>query len=377
VSTASPSGDPDNDLDTALGERYYEGSKDLEEKYTSEIVEAICGAIKGHFEQRGGPARRDAHAFDNGCVRAVFRVDADLDSKWCHGVFVPGKEYPAWIRFSNGNSERRPAWFFDARGMAIKLMGVRGTKLLDDEKHTQDFVLINHPVFFVDDLKRYRATLVDFLKGSYLDQYLWSLLRLRPREIWLALRVNLNFAMNPLFQQYWSMTPYRLGTDPATKTAVKYTAKPRVHEVPNLLSQQLTRLAWNFSLKEEMSKTLTGNETWFDFYIQRYADQRMTPIEDSKVEWKSELLHVAKIIIPVQDVTSLAQDRFCENLSFSPWHSLPEHKPLGLVNRVRKIAYHRISKLRHELNHVPLQEPTGGEVFDPHAKNALDDSASE
>lgn len=101
------------------------------------------------------------------------------------------------------------------------------------------------------------------------------------------------------------------------------------------------------------------------------------PIEDSKVEWKSELVHVAKIIIPVQNVTSLAQDRFCENLSFSPWHSLPEHKPLGLVNRVRKIAYHRISKLRHELNHVPLQEPTGGEVFDPHAKNALDDSASE
>ena len=34
---------------------------------------------------------------------------------------------------------------FDARGMAIKLTGVPGEKLMDDEKHTQDFVLISHP----------------------------------------------------------------------------------------------------------------------------------------------------------------------------------------------------------------------------------------
>ncbi len=33
--------------------------------------------------------------------------------------------------------------------------------------------------------------------------------------------------------------------------------------------------------------------------------------------------------------------RSCEDLSFSLWHSLPEHRPLGLVNRVRKTAYRR------------------------------------
>ena len=83
----SPASPPDDlDLDSALGERYYEGSKDLEEKYTAEIVEAIRGAIQGHFEKGGGLARRDAHAFDNGCVRAIFRVDEDLDPDLCQGL---------------------------------------------------------------------------------------------------------------------------------------------------------------------------------------------------------------------------------------------------------------------------------------------------
>ena len=219
------------DLDTALGERYYEDSQASEEKHINEIVESIASAITLHFKQGGPPARRDAHAYDNGCVRAIFSVDADLPDHLRQGVFVPGKQYKAWIRFSNGNSEARPAWFFDARGMAIKLMGVPGEKLLDDEKHTQDFILISHPKFFVDDLRRYKATLVDFLKGGYLDQYLWSLLKLRfPDEFWLALKANLNFTVNPLFQQYWSMTPYRLGVDPDKKFAVKYTAKPQIKQ---------------------------------------------------------------------------------------------------------------------------------------------------
>ena len=45
----------------------------------------------------------------------------------------------------------------DARGMAAKLLGVKGDKILPDERdaQTQDFVMINHPVFFANDPKRY------------------------------------------------------------------------------------------------------------------------------------------------------------------------------------------------------------------------------
>jgi len=70
-------------------------------------------------------------------VEAVFRVEAELRPELCHRVFVPGREYRAWIRFSNGNSERQRAWLPDARGMAIKLIGVEGPKLIEDEAQTQ------------------------------------------------------------------------------------------------------------------------------------------------------------------------------------------------------------------------------------------------
>ena len=362
------------DLDVALGESYYEGSRALEKQYTDELVESIKRAIAGHFEEGRGPARRDAHAFDNGCVHAIFQVDENLREELCQGVFVRGRQYKAWIRFSNGNSEPRPAWMFDARGMAIKLTGVPGAKLMDDEKHTQDFILISHPRFFVDDLKRYRKVLEWFLRGGWIDQYLVSLLQLR----WLseapkAFLANLNFMYNPLYQQYWSMTPYRFGVDAEKKFAVKYTAKPRLHNKRNIFSRQLARFGWKFSLKEEMNKTLAGNEVWFDFYIQRYVDESSTPIENSKKLWReadSKPERVGTIMIPIQDCMSPEQAVFCENLSFSPWHSLPEHRPLGLVNRVRKIAYHEISKLRHKLNDAPRREPNGNESFDEDRRRA-------
>lgn len=353
----------DDALDADLGERYYKGDKGLEERYISEITDMIRRAISGHFHAGKRPARRDAHAFDNGCVRAIFRVDADLDPQLQHGAFVPGRAYDAWIRFSNGNSERRSQRWPDARGMAIKLMGVKGQKLLDDEKETQDFILISNPVFFVDDLERYHATLERFLRGSLFDQYVRALLQLKPKEIWLATKANFHWITNPLFQQYWSMTPYRLGLDAPNKMAVKYSAKPRLGRGRSVLGRLATFLSSGFSLKKEMNDCLAGTEMWFDFYVQRYVDER-TPIEDSKIEWKesvSKLEHVAKIIIPAQDVMSPERDWFCENLSFSPWHCLPEHKPLGLVNRVRKVAYREISRHRHELNRAPLIEPTSDE----------------
>jgi hypothetical protein len=240
--------------------------------------------------------------------------------------------------------------------MAIKLARVPGAKLMDDEQQTQDFILISHPVFFIDDLERYKALLETFLKGGILDQYVWAPLKLRGREIRLSYAANLLWISNPLFHRYWSMTPYRLGVDPARKLAVKYTAIPRAVPKRSLLFRLWPYLRWRFSLKREVNRTLARGERCFDFYVQRHVDQR-TPIEDSKIEWtdavsKPEL--VASIIIPPQEAMP---DAFCENLSFSPWHALPEHQPLGLVNRVRRKVYLTISEHRHKRNCRPKVEP--------------------
>ncbi|KAF8926952.1 hypothetical protein BGZ52_005017, partial [Haplosporangium bisporale] len=59
-----------------------------------------------------------------------------------------------------------------------------------------------------------------------------------------------------------------------------------------------------------------------------------------------------------QDIDAADLDALGERLSFNPWHSLPEHKPLGAMNRFRKVVYERISRVRDTMNSVPRQEPS-------------------
>jgi Catalase len=352
----------DDGIDAALGERYYMNDKETEAQFADEITEIIRQFIVRRFKEGRRPALRDAHAGDNGCVRAIFRVDSDVAEELRHGVFAtPGKEFDAWIRFSNGNSEVLGPRLPDARGMAVKLMGVDGPKLLDDERETQDFVMANNPSFFVDDLLRYRNSLVKFHSGGYLRQFL-AIPQMKWREIIRAFKVNGTWIINPLYCQYWSMTPYRLGIN-AGRMAIKFSAKPRIGRWPGLGSWIRTFLDPHFSLKKNMQEVLSSREMWFDFFIQRHIDDR-TPIEDTLTEWKESVsrpIHVAKIIIPAQDLSSTARSQLCESLSFNPWHSLLEHKPLGAVNRVRKTIYHKMSECRHQLNLIPLREPKPNE----------------
>jgi hypothetical protein len=351
----------ERDRSTQIDCRFEKEQEDERER-TQEIVDIIHEYIEARFQEGRRPALRDAHAKDTGLVKAWFEVDPQLDAAYQKGVFAPPpRRYKAWIRFSNGNCEPKSDRLCDARGMAIKLTGVPGKKLLDDEHDTQDFILINSPSFFCDDLRRYKATLEAFLTPWIIPQWL-SVLRLRKwKEIKLAFKANISMIQSPLHCQYWSTTPYKLGDE----LAIKFTAKPRIRD-RNLLTRWAVIFTPGFSLKRQMEKALSS-EKHFDFYIQLYKDDKNTPIEDTTVEWKesiSEPIHVATItILPDQNLCSPERDAFCENLSFSPWHCLPEHKPLGAVNRVRRIAYAKNSEHRHKLNRVRRKEPTGDETF--------------
>jgi hypothetical protein len=330
-------------------EQYYGGTPQYEDNCTTEIIGVIHEYIERRFREGRRPALRDAHAKDTGLVQALFEVlpNPDLDPIYQQGVFgQPPRTYNAWIRFSNGNCEHRSDRWFDARGMAIKLTNVPGKKLVEDEYRAQDFILINSPTFFVDDLKRYKATLQQFLTPWIIPQFLSALQIKEPRKVWLATKANTTVIENPLNCQYWSTTPYKL----ADRMAMKFTAKPRLNNRPNLLKRLTTIFSPGFSLKREIEAAL-HEERVFDFFIQLYVSKVETPIEDTTKEWKSKLRHVATITIPAnQKLHSPERNAFCENLSFSPWHCLPQHKPLGAVNRVRKRVYKENSEHRHGLN---------------------------
>jgi hypothetical protein len=65
------------------------------------------------------------------------------------GWHLRAQGFPAAVRFSNDTVPRRPD-LNTTLGIAVKLIGVPGSKLLVENAPTCDFLLQNHDVFFVD-----------------------------------------------------------------------------------------------------------------------------------------------------------------------------------------------------------------------------------
>ena len=74
-------------------------------------------------------------------MRAEVIIRDDLPAHLRHGIFAEPRTYRAWVRYSGPG----PLWTPDIEdigfmSMAVKLMGVPGPKLMDDEKFTQDLL---------------------------------------------------------------------------------------------------------------------------------------------------------------------------------------------------------------------------------------------
>ncbi|AVV50469.1 catalase family protein [Leptospira santarosai] len=323
-----------------------------EEKTTEDTLALLISSLKEKYPQ-GSETKRDAHPFAHGCVKANFIVSPSIPEEFKFGIFNSSKTYSAWIRFSNGSITKKPDQEGDIRGMGIKLLEVDGPKLATDEKRTQDFLLINHPVLPVgapnEYLALFKAAFVKrpmsyFFGGMPWD---WKLTALKE-----AISIRRKKIPDVLEIRYWSTTPYRLGND---STAVKYSAKPC--EIKN---QEVPQNPAEDYLRQTMISHLKEKSACFEFMLQKQGNPISMPIEDPAVHWNendSPFVPVAKIEIPIQEFATSERDRFCENLSLNPWHSLPEHRPLGGINRVRKIAYESIAKYRHEQNGIKQIEP--------------------
>ena len=330
-------------VDAELGEHLYPGEQALAE----EIGEVIERSLRGQVAT--GAILRDAHPKAHGCVRAEFLVSDTLPDQLSHGIFVPGAAYQALIRFSNGSRDAtRSDIKGDARGMAIKLLRVPGVSLLSEEdgsekSATQDFILISHPVFFVNDPRRYLSVVSRASSDSAASKLLIPF-HLGLKGALIALKTSRKKISNPVQTRYWSTVPYQLGTGP-NRQAVKYSVRAcsaTMDPLPN-------RPGPNF-LREALRATLEDGDACMEFMVQPRTSVGLS-VEDSMTEWTEQqapFYKVATIRIPRQAFDTQEQNAFCEKLSFNPWHALPEHRPLGLTNRLRKVIYDRISRIRHE-----------------------------
>jgi hypothetical protein len=328
-----------------------------EEAHLQNIIDAFNAQMRrlwnpGYFE-RGGNTKTHA------VVRAEFAVLDDLPEHVRRGIFAESRTYPAWVRYSGPG----PVWSADIddigfMSMAIKLMGVAGPKLMDDERFTQDLFGTSAPTFVTPDT---RAN-ADLQHWSYQNAPIFYFFNFRESHVLDSIMNSLwtKTQTSPLESEYFSTVPYLLGEGQAMQYSFHSRLRSRT-SVPGLPG----RPPDNY-LRNAMVNALARQDVEFDICIQLQTDPFLMPIENASVMWPPKLsprVPVAVLRIPRQTFDSPEQIAFARVLSYNPWHCVPEHRPLGNISRARKRLYWELSQLRQQMNHLEHYEPTGDETF--------------
>lgn len=328
------------------------------------IVSQAISEMDRHYPPGSALVRRDAHAKAHGCAKAIFRVDADLPADLRVGfVSRPTASYKAWVRFSNGAFSPGDDSGPDGRGMALKILSLAPGTAPQGPITAHDILMINHPTFFSPDARDYeefadagaltgdRRGLLKYFVPSF-NPLTWRL-----RQAWIAYSIASQKIDSPLSIQYYSMAPFGFGPG----RAIKYSARPCHMNLQHSATSD-TR-GPNF-LEVALKQSLSAGPACFDLLVQERKGPGM-PIEDTTVEWSEEqspYRRVGVVDLPKQTLDNEGQEAFCENLAFTPWNAPPEHKPLGGINRVRRVVYEKISGYRHTRNGTTV--PDAAEAWD-------------
>jgi hypothetical protein len=342
-----------------------EGLRIAEEKPLPD-EEAFLDSIISTFEKqmrklwKPGGMERGGNTKTHGIVRGEFIVHDNLPVQFRHGIYAQPQTFRAWVRFSGPGPYITPD--IDDVGfmsISIKLLGVPGPKLMDEEKSTLDMFGVSTPTFVTPDTKANAQLQIESLKNAqvfyFLNFHRPHLLDLIMQSLWIKTQSS------PFEAPYFSCVPYLLGEGQAMQYSVWPKSKRRT-PIPRLPLRPPDDY-----LRDAMVASLAEGDIEFDFRLQLQTDPHLMPIENNAVLWPEALsprVSVATLRLPRQKFDSPAQLEFAKRLSYNPWHTIAEHLPLGNQSRARRRMYETLSKLRHSENAVPHYEPTGDEVFE-------------
>jgi hypothetical protein len=332
-----------------------------EEALTAQITDEISKFTRENWLPGG--AQRFGNTKTFGVLRADFTVLEGLPANLRHGLLAEPGHYRAYVRFS-GPGPYAPPDLEDLGqcSVAIKVMGVPGPKLMADESSTQDLIMVSPASFVTPDIHE-NADLQRWVRAKASLGYVFSLRPTRLIQLFMQLLYS-PMHSNPLEVQYYSNVPFLLGEGQAVEYSLR-PARPGRSRIPR-------RPAENY-LRDAMVRTLTEGDWDMDFMVQVQTDPHLMPVENASVKWPERLspyVPVARLHIPAQRFDSDAQLAFADVLRYNPWHSRPEHRPLGNSNRARRTMYLALAELRQRMNGVHHIEPTGDETFGPSPASA-------
>ena len=345
-------------------ERYENGSL-AEEKI---LIDALVTKI-GHLQhinrdQKTGKLHRGTHAKGLTCMNAEFEVfdvgtanpDAspEMIARLRQGMYrMPGR-YAARARYANGKSAKSSDTVADERALSFSVDLGNGAR--------QDFSMNSATVFPIPSLQAFNfvftASLIKGVRaGKASDEarkYMWSRLRqavgmrtlLRIPEslhtVRTAVKVTRRKVNNLRQTGYWSGTAFRHGEHDAIKHIALPCGGEKLGEPPADAGADYLQDDVRHWVNEE------AQPVRFDFRLQFLDALRMQLagkkypawkwVEDCTLDWDEAGARdylVGRLTIPPR---SIVED--CDDPAIFPafdvtGNSLPEHKPLGRINRGR------------------------------------------
>ena len=336
-----------------------------------EVIEQLNGSFHDILDTTSkdyGHGVRAVHAKAHGIAKGTLRIRGDLPPELAQGLFARAGEYEAVIRISTNPGDLLDDSISVPRGLALKVIGVEGERLPGSESETtQDFILVNGPVFNAPDAKTFSKSLATLAKTTDKAEWGKKLMSTVLRAVEAPLEAigmpsptlqQLGGAPNahPLGETYYSQTPFRYGDHVA-----KFALAPVSKALTELTGDTVMTADRPDALREVVNEVLQSQGGTWELRVQLNRDLDAMPVEDPTKQWdekESPYIAVATLDVPHQPSWGHGESNMLDKaLAFNIWHGLAAHRPLGNINRARNGTYRASADHRGRVNGCPMHEP--------------------
>ena len=337
----------------------------------SRTMQHITRAMAARYRH----AYRPVHAKSHGVLVGTLVVLGDLPEHLAQGLFARPASYPVVMRLSTNPGDLLADNVSSPRGLAVKVLGVEGQMVpTHSGATTQDFVCVTAEAFSAPDPAGFLKQIKLFDKNLELSEGVKHAVSVTARATNAAIGVvGLHSAtlegigapaVHILGESFTTVAPLRFG-----QYVAKIGLAPASESLKKLIGESID-LDADYNALEELIKKFFRKETavW-EVKAQLALEpdggteekDNKFPVEDASKAWPKEhspWQTVARIAVDPQETYSDQRQRFVdEQMSFTPWHALEVHRPLGGIMRSRLKAYEEAMKYRAQRNGQPAIEP--------------------
>ena len=252
-----------------------------EEQDVQTMIDEMRRHLMRDFPQGG--FERAGNTKTHGLVHGELTIHGGLPDNLRRGLFAGPRTYRCWVRFSGPGPHIEPdindVGFVS---ISVKVMGVEGEKLWDDEKHTQDFTAVCTPTFVTPDVKA-NASLQYWSRRHlpifhFLNPRRPHLLDMLMQSLWNETQTN------PLGATFYSCVPYLLGA--GTSDAIQFLAED---ECPTQDFRTAIPAAGQLPARQH-DPDAGRNGRRIEMRLQLQTDPFLMPIENNAVLWPDPAL---------------------------------------------------------------------------------------